>query len=108
MWRNEAPWRARYQARVASFMRGLCAAGARRAIMLLPAAGENAHWHERMDRVRELQALGTREAPCGVVVDPSQVRFPRRSTADGVHLTLAGSRVLWAAVGPEIVRALAP
>ena len=103
IWRNEAEWSARYQARVTAFVSALCAGGAPRVIFLLPAQGENEHWTERMTRIRNLQDAGTRATRCGVSVDPSAVRARPGSTADGVHLTGSGAHAVWDAVGARIL-----
>lgn len=107
VWREEARWRPVYQSRVRSFVDALCAAGARRVVVLLPAAGENEHWTERMERVHELQAAGTRESRCGRAIDPRPgVRIREGATLDGIHLSRTGARAVWDRVGPSIVEAL--
>jgi len=107
VWREEARWRPVYQARVRSFVDALCAAGARRVVVLLPAAGENEHWTERMERVHELQAAGARESRCGRAIDPRPgVRIREGATLDGIHLSRTGARAVWDRVGASIVEAL--
>jgi hypothetical protein len=103
IWRNEAEWSARYQARVTAFVSALCTGGVPKVIFLLPAQGENEHWTERMTRVRNLQAAGTRATRCGVAVDPSAVRARPGSTVDGVHLSGSGAHAVWDAVGTQIL-----
>ena len=103
IWRNEAEWSARYQARVTAFVSALCTGGVPKVIFLLPAQGENEHWTERMTRVRNLQAAGTRATRCGVAIDPSAVRARVGSTVDGVHLSGSGAHAVWDAVGTQIL-----
>jgi len=107
VWREEARWRPVYQSRVRSFVDALCAAGARRVVVLLPAAGENEHWTARMERVHQLQAAGTRESRCGRAIDPRPgVRIREGATLDGIHLSRTGARAVWDRVGPSILEAL--
>ncbi len=107
VWRQEARWVERYTARVTAFVAGLCDAGARRAIVILPADGERAGWAERIHRVQDAKAAGTRAARCGVVVDPRGVPVSDGSTVDGVHLSRTGSRAVWARIGTAVTSALA-
>lgn len=103
VWRDEAAWSARYQARVTSFVSALCTGGVPRVVFLLPAQGENEHWTERMTRVRNLQEAGTRATRCGVAIDPSAVRARPGSTVDGVHLSRTGAHAVWDRVGTQIL-----
>ena len=107
VWRNETRWLERYTARVTAFVSGLCEAGARRAVVILPADGERPGWAERIHRVQDAQAAGTRAARCGVVVDPRGVPVREGSTVDGVHLSRTGSRAVWDRIGSAVTTALA-
>lgn len=108
IWRQEARWVERYTARVTAFVSGLCDAGARRAVVILPADGERAGWADRIHRVQDAQAAGTRAARCGVVVDPRGVPVREGSTVDGVHLSRTGSRAVWDRIGRAVTTALTP
>jgi len=103
VWRDEATWSARYQARVTAFVSALCTGGVPRVVFLLPAQGENEHWTERMTRVRNLQEAGTRATRCGVAIDPSAVRARPGSTVDGIHLSRTGAHAVWDRVGTQIL-----
>jgi glyoxylase I family protein len=105
-WRDEARWRPTYEGRVRSFVDGLCAAGARRVLVLLPAEGENEHWSGRMERIQALQESATRATRCGRVVDPRGVRVREGATVDGIHLSRSGANAVWERVGPSIVEGL--
>lgn len=105
-WQDEARWRDVYRARVQAFVDALCAAGARRVVVLLPAEGENEGWSERMRRIHELQAAGVAATRCGVAVDPRGGRLRTGATVDGVHLSRSGARAVWERVGPSILAAL--
>ncbi len=106
VWRDEARWRSTYEARVRSFVDGLCAAGAPRVLVLLPAEGENERWSERMERIQELQASATRASRCGRVLDPRGVRVREGATVDGIHLSRTGARAVWERVGASVLEAL--
>ncbi len=108
VWRQETRWIERYTARVTAFVSALCDAGARRAVVILPANGERAGWSERIHRVQDAQAAGTRAARCGVVIDPRSVPVREGSTVDGVHLSRTGSRAVWDRIGAQVTTALAP
>jgi catechol 2,3-dioxygenase-like lactoylglutathione lyase family enzyme len=103
VWREEARWRPVYQQRVRSFVEGLCNAGARRVLVLLPAEGENEGWSGRMERIQELQEAGTRGTRCGRVIDPRGVRVREGATLDGIHLSRTGARAVWERVGQAIL-----
>ncbi|GAB4116287.1 MAG: hypothetical protein OHK0013_50030 [Sandaracinaceae bacterium] len=103
VWREEARWRPVYQQRVRSFVEGLCDAGARRVLVLLPAEGENEGWSERMQRIRELQEAGTRGTRCGRVIDPRGARVRQGATLDGIHLSRTGARAVWERIGAAIL-----
>lgn len=105
-WRDEARWRETYQTRVRTFVDALCAAGARRVLVLLPAEGENENWSERMERIQALQESATRASRCGRVVDPRGVRVRDGATVDGIHLSRTGARAVWDRVGTSIVEGL--
>jgi catechol 2,3-dioxygenase-like lactoylglutathione lyase family enzyme len=106
VWREEARWSPIYQERVRSFVQGLCDAGARRVLVLLPAEGENEGWSARMTRIQELQAAGTRGTRCGRVIDPRGVRVREGATLDGIHLSRSGARAVWDRVGQAILQEL--
>ncbi len=105
-WRDEARWRTTYEGRVRSFVDALCAAGARRVLVLLPAEGENEHWSGRMERIQVLQESATRATRCGRVIDPRGVRVREGATVDGIHLSRTGARAVWDRVGTSIVTGL--
>lgn len=105
--RDEARWREVYVARVHRFVEALCDAGARRAVLLLPADGDREGWSDRIQRVQEAQVLGVRGTRCGVVVDPRGRDVGRGDTTDGVHLSTRGARDLLLRIGPPIVAAIA-
>ena len=106
-WHDEARWRPVYVARVHRFVEGLCDAGARRAVLLLPADGDREGWSDRIQRVQDAQAEGARGTRCGVVVDPRGGDVRRGDTIDGVHLSTRGARDLLMRIGPPIVAAIA-
>lgn len=105
-WRDETRWRPTYEGRVRSFVDALCAAGARRVLVLLPAEGENEHWSERMERIQTLQDSATRASRCGRVIDPRGIRVREGATVDGIHLSRTGARAVWDRVGQAIVDGL--
>lgn len=105
--RDEARWREVYVARVRRFVEALCAGGARRAVLLLPADGDREGWSDRIQRVQDAQVLGVRGTRCGVVVDPRGREVGRGDTTDGVHLSRRGARDLLLRIGPPIVAAIA-
>lgn len=106
IWREEARWTEVYVRRVHEFVEGLCAAGAPRVMWVLPADGDREGWSERIHRVQDAQAAGTRGTSCGIVVDPRGAPLRRGSTSDGVHLTRTGSRDVWRLIGPPLVAGL--
>lgn len=106
IWREETRWTEVYVQRVHDLVEGLCTAGVPRVMMVLPADGDREGWAERIHRVQDAQAAGTRGTTCGVVVDPRGVRVRRGSTSDGVHLTRMGSRDVWRLIGPPLVAGL--
>lgn len=106
IWREEERWTEVYVRRVHEFVEGLCAAGAPRVMWILPADGDREGWSERIHRVQDAQAAGTRGTSCGVVVDPRGAPLGRSSTSDGVHLTRTGSRDVWRLIGPPLVAGL--
>ena len=108
-WQDEEHWTPLYVERTRLFVEGLCEAGARRVVWVLPADGEREGWAERIHRVQEAQAAGTRGTRCGIIVDPRQpsgTRVRRGSTGDGVHLTRTGARDVWMRIGPPMFVAL--
>lgn len=103
VWREEERWTEIYTQRVRALVEGLCSAGAPRVMWILPADGDREGWAERIHRVQDAQAAGTRGTSCGVVVDPRGVTVRSSSTSDGVHLTRSGSRDVWRVIGPPLV-----
>jgi glyoxylase I family protein len=105
-WRDEARWNEIYSSRVHALVEALCSAGAARVMWVLPTDGDREGWAERIHRVQDAQAAGTRGTTCGVVVDPRGLRITERSTSDGVHLTRTGAREVWQIIGPPLVAGL--
>lgn len=99
-WSEEARWRELYANRVKAFVNELCARGARRVVLILPADGGREGWSERIGRVRAAQAAGARGSRCGAAVDPGWRVF---ASYDGVHLTGSGAQRLWVRVGEELL-----
>jgi hypothetical protein len=106
-WQDEARWNEIYTTRVRSFVEGLCTAGARRVLVLLPADGDREGWSTRIARVQAAQVEGVRGTSCGVVIDPRGRDVRRGDTTDGVHLSTRGARELLMRIGPPIVAAIA-
>lgn len=102
-WSEEARWREVYANRVKHFINELCARGAPRVVMLLPADGGREGWTRRIGRVREAQADGAHQSRCGVPVDAGVARF---ESVDGVHLSRRGAARWWSSVGPLLHRLL--
>ena len=94
-WSDEERWREVYSARVRTFVDALCAAGAPRVAVLLPANGGRYLWERRILRVRESQAEGARTSRCGTVVDPGAQAL---DAIDGVHLSWNGASRMWTLV----------
>lgn len=106
IWRDEQRWTQIYTARVRAFVDALCTAGAPHVAVLLPADGERDGWSDRIHRVQEAQAAGTRASRCGVVIDPRGGRVRTGATVDGVHLSRTGARDVWDRIRESMVQAL--
>lgn len=105
-WRDEARWNEVYIGRVRALIEGLCSAGAPRVMWVLPTEGDREGWADRIHRVQDAQAAGTRGTSCGIAVDPRGLHLTERSTSDGVHLTRTGARDVWRIIGPPLVAGL--
>lgn len=104
--RDEARWSEAYRTRTHQFIDSLCAAGARKVVIVPPIDGDTSTHSERIRRVQRLQIEGARGTRCGVVADPSQVRLGPQHAGDGVHLNREGARLVWQSIGSGILSAL--
>lgn len=104
--RDEARWSEAYRNRTHQFVEAFCSAGARKVIIVPPVDGDQAGHAARIRRVQRLQIEGTAGTSCGVVANPSEVRLTAAEAGDGVHLSRAGARLVWSAIGPTILGAL--
>ncbi len=104
--RDEARWSEAYRQRVHRFVDALCAAGARKVVVIPPVDGDQAGHAARIRRVQRLQVEGTQGTRCGVVADASGVRLGPELAGDGVHLNRAGARAVWEHIGSTILGAL--
>lgn len=105
LWSDEDRWREIYAARVRGFVDALCAAGAPRVAVLLPANGGRYHWERRILRVRDSQSAGARASRCGTVIDAGPETL---DAVDGVHLSWNGASRMWALVAEPFRELLEP
>jgi len=104
--RDEQRWSEAYRTRTRQFVEAMCAARARKVVIVPPIDGDSSTHSERIRRVQRLQVEGTRGTRCGVVADPSTVRLGPGHAGDGVHLNREGARVVWQTIGEGILAAL--
>lgn len=102
-------WSSIYARRVHELVEQVCRRGARHAIVLLPVDvkpvdEKRERLHERLDRVRRLQAIAASRTSCGVAFWTSgdEGRYDHggqaRRARDGFHMSTIGAKLVWGRV----------